>query len=153
MSADSGAFSFAGEGMGQRRPWFSYNVDDFELDDKVVTMTLEEEGAYHRLLRFQWRHGSVPADMKRLSGICKVAPRRMTRLWDSLAACFPTGRNPRLEKERQKAQDISQKRSAIAKQQHSKSTAIAEQVQEVCTVPCDSSTQVTSHISQTAETT
>jgi hypothetical protein len=49
-----------------------------------------------------------------------------------------------LEKERLKAQEISEKRSASAKQMHSKCTANAEQVQEVCKPPCVS--QVTNHI-------
>ncbi len=130
-----------------RRPWFSYYVDDFELDDKVAVLTNQEEGAYHRLLRFQWRHGQVPTTPKQLAGIIKETPRTAHRIWESLSECFPNGVNPRLEKERVKAQEISEKRAASAKQMHSKCTANAEQVQEVCTDPCVS--QVTSHKPQT----
>lgn len=138
--------------MTQRRPWFSYYVDDFELDDKVATMTLEEEGAYHRLLRYQWRHVAVPTDIKRMAGICGVEPRRMTRLWRSLVACFPNGINPRLETERQKCEEIRQKRQASGSLGGKAKQASAKEVPPVSYDPCDSNTQVTSHIPQTTKT-
>jgi len=46
--------------------WFPFYVDDWETDEKVDSLTLEEQGAYLCLLRWQWREGSIsgrPADV------------------------------------------------------------------------------------------
>ena len=132
-----------------RRPWFSYYVDDFELSGTVGTMTNQEEGAYHRLLRYQWRNGSIPNDVKRLSEIIREPPRVVKKLWETLEKCFPGGKNTRMEDERTKAQAISDKRADQARKQHCKPGASAVQVQESCTLPCDIHiSQVTSHSNQ-----
>lgn len=46
--------------------WFPFYVDDWETDEKVDALTLEEQGAFLCLLRWQWREGSIsgrPADV------------------------------------------------------------------------------------------
>jgi len=46
--------------------WFPFYVDDWETDEKVDSLTLEEQGAYLVLLRWQWREGTIsgrPADV------------------------------------------------------------------------------------------
>ena len=120
-----------------RRPWFSYYVDDFELSGTVGIMTNQEEGAYHRLLRYQWRNGSIPTDVKSLAEIIREPPRVVQKLWETLEKCFPGGMNTRMEDERTKAQAISDKRADQARKQHSKPSASAVQVQEFCTILCD----------------
>ena len=125
-----------------RRPWFSYYVDDFELDDKVQLMTNQEEGAYHRLLRFQWRNGCIPLEARNLATIMRESPRIAKRLWVSLSPCFPGGKNPRLETERERAEQISESRRNAG----AKGNATQSQVRDVCEPPCDiHKSQVTSH--------
>jgi uncharacterized protein YdaU (DUF1376 family) len=46
--------------------WFPFYIDAWETDEKVDALTLEEQGAYLCLLRWQWREGSIsgrPADV------------------------------------------------------------------------------------------
>jgi uncharacterized protein YdaU (DUF1376 family) len=39
--------------------WFPFYIDSWETDEKVDALTLEEQGAYLCLLRWQWREGSI----------------------------------------------------------------------------------------------
>jgi len=112
-------------------------------------MTLEEEGAYHRLLRYQWRNGSIPDDTNRLANIVGVTPKKMSRLRSILDLNFPSRKNPRLEKERVKCEEISQKRQASGSLGGKAKRANANQMPQICKPPCDS-THITSHISQTS---
>jgi uncharacterized protein YdaU (DUF1376 family) len=46
--------------------WFPFYIDEWETDERVDSLTLEEQGAYLCLLRWQWREGSIsgrPADV------------------------------------------------------------------------------------------
>jgi uncharacterized protein YdaU (DUF1376 family) len=45
--------------VGAPLKWFPYYVDDIETDEKFDRLTLEEQGAYHLLLRWQWREGNI----------------------------------------------------------------------------------------------
>lgn len=62
-----------------------YDVAGFETDEAARNLTLDEEGAYHRLLRHAWINGSIPDDLKRLAGICRIPIQTMRRLWPALA--------------------------------------------------------------------
>lgn len=67
-------------------PWYPR---DFAADEPVQLMSLEEEGAYRRLLDHQWLHGSVPSDVAQLARICKnVAPAKMRKIWPAIAPLF-----------------------------------------------------------------
>jgi uncharacterized protein YdaU (DUF1376 family) len=74
-------------------------------------MTLEEEGAYIRLLSYCWREGSIPADNAMLSRLCKGASNEcLTRV----RLCFEQHRtdvhrlvHKRLDAERQKQQEYA----------------------------------------------
>jgi uncharacterized protein YdaU (DUF1376 family) len=67
-------------------PWYPR---DFMADEPVMLMTLEQEGAYRRLLDHQWLHGSIPVDLKQLAVICKgVTASKMKALWAGIAECF-----------------------------------------------------------------
>jgi uncharacterized protein YdaU (DUF1376 family) len=117
----------------------------------VQLMTNQEEGAYHRLLRFQWRNGYIPGDVKGLARIVRETPRTTQKLWATLTTCFPDGKNPRLEDERQKAEDISAKRSVAGSKRPTKNNQLHEQLNEVCSPPCDihkSHVTITGHNSQ-----
>ncbi len=39
--------------------WFPFYIDSWETDERVDALTLEEQGAYLCLLRWQWREGSI----------------------------------------------------------------------------------------------
>lgn len=101
-------------------PWWPKS---YAADEHVIPMSLESEGAYRRLLDYQWLHGSIPADMRLLAAICKNIPvQRMTRLWKELAACFhPKDGDPsrlvnrKLEREREKDDAFRQERSESGK--------------------------------------
>lgn len=48
-------------------PWFPFYVDDFETDEAVRGMSHEEVGVLVRLLCWQWREGSIPAEVTRVA--------------------------------------------------------------------------------------
>lgn len=45
--------------MGAPLPWFPFYVDKWETDERTDALTLEEQGAFLRLLCWQWREGSI----------------------------------------------------------------------------------------------
>jgi uncharacterized protein YdaU (DUF1376 family) len=84
-------------------------------------MSLEAEGAYIRLLAYNWQDGWIPADTVQQSRLCKTTPKKMAVLWDIyLKDCFvelSPGRmvNPRLEKVRHEKKEYSQEQSERAR--------------------------------------
>jgi uncharacterized protein YdaU (DUF1376 family) len=89
-----------------KSPAFQFYPADYLADAKVQLMTLEEEGAYIRLLCYCWREGHLPSDDVSLSRLAKGLPAsRMTRV----KACFVIEKNhpeflvhPRLVEEKSK---------------------------------------------------
>jgi uncharacterized protein YdaU (DUF1376 family) len=47
-----------------KSPAFQFYVTDYLGSQRVQMLSLEEEGAYIRLLAFCWQHGSIPSDPK-----------------------------------------------------------------------------------------
>ncbi len=95
-----------------KSPWYPWFPRDFAADEPVMLMSLEQEGAYRRLLDHQWLHGSIPADLGQLAVICKMLPAaRMRSVWAGVSRCFEavegTDRmvNPRLERVRDTAEE------------------------------------------------
>jgi len=85
-------------------PAFQFYADDFL--GGTVDLSAEDVGAYIRLICFQWNRGELPKDstaIDRVAG-CKVS--------DHVLAKFPSGKNKRLEAERQKQADYRLKQSA-----------------------------------------
>lgn len=60
-----------------KAPAFQFYAADYLADENVQMLTLQEEGAYIRLLAYCWREGSIPADRKKLSRLCKDAPEHL----------------------------------------------------------------------------
>jgi uncharacterized protein YdaU (DUF1376 family) len=90
-----------------KRPWFKLWVDAWNIDTSV--MTLEEQGAYMRLLTLQWRDGMIPTDPKKVArALGVVLDHYMSELSPMVTERFPDGRNPRLERERREADGISE---------------------------------------------
>ena len=56
-----------------KSPAFQFYAAEYLADEHVELMSLEEEGAYIRLLAYCWREGSIPADVESLSRLCKGA--------------------------------------------------------------------------------
>lgn len=84
-------------------PAFQFYADDFL--GGTVDLSAEDVGAYIRLICFQWNRGELPKDstaIDRVAG-CKVS--------DHVLAKFPSGKNKRLEAERQKQADYRAKQS------------------------------------------
>ncbi len=69
-------------------PAFQFYPADFLVDENVVTMSLEERGAYITLLCHCWLETTIPADLKALARLCGVTHNRMKKLWPSLDFCF-----------------------------------------------------------------
>src|SRR5262249_30876455 len=72
-------------------------------------LSLEEQGAYQRLLDHEWVDGPLNPDHTELARVLGITPRRFAKLWPRLSRHFPpieddAGRlaNPRLEAERAK---------------------------------------------------
>ncbi|RSK50076.1 DUF1376 domain-containing protein [Hymenobacter rigui] len=91
-----------------KAPAFQFYAADYLADEQVMLMSLEEEGAYIRLLAYCWREGSIPADEALLARLCKGATANVIRV---VIECFQPDDNrpdrlvhPRLEEERAKQQ-------------------------------------------------
>lgn len=92
----------------RRDPAFLAYATDWLQSETVSGMTLEQQGAYWRLLCFGWLHDGIPADLERLRSMLGSPPRRrFEALWAVVGPCWephPTvpGRlvNPRQEHER-----------------------------------------------------
>lgn len=109
--------------MNLKSPSYAWYPRDFAADEPVVLMTLEEEGAYRRLLDHQWLHESIPSDLRQIAAICKGVPlSRMRQLWSALQVCFvPSEKdadrlvNPRMERQRKRAEEYRRNQSQNGK--------------------------------------
>ena len=102
--------------MTDKRPSFQWYPKDYLSDENVALMSLEEEGAYRRLMDFCWLQGSIPGDMESLGKLCKnVDQERMAVLWDAISKCFKRRGeryvHPRLEIERRKQDSFKKSKS------------------------------------------
>jgi hypothetical protein len=72
-------------GKSPAMPWYG---KDFYDDEHVKLMSLEQEGAYQRLLWHAWSHGSIPADVESLAKLFGVPKARAVKLWPGIAPCW-----------------------------------------------------------------
>jgi uncharacterized protein YdaU (DUF1376 family) len=91
----------------EESPSFQMYPKDYLSSSAVAGMTLEEQGAYLRLLFFSWLDGSIPAALSGLARLCGTTERQMQKVWEAVSPCFvPLDTDPsrlvnaRLEKER-----------------------------------------------------
>lgn len=68
---------------GKKDPAFLFYATTWLQSGEVNSMTLEQQGAYVRLLCFAWLHGSIPADREEISGLIGLAcdPAAFDRIW------------------------------------------------------------------------
>jgi len=104
----------------EQSPAFQFYPKDFLTDSNVMAMTLQEVGAYTRLLCLCWLEGSLPTQMDSLSRLCRVSTVCFSRIWPALAPCFEevAGRlvQPRIERERNKQKAYRAMKAAAGKQ-------------------------------------
>lgn len=103
----------------EKAPAFQFYPKDFLTDSHVVAMTLQELGAYVRLLCICWLDRSLPAEPACLARLCRVSPACFARLWPALKPCFAEldGRlvQPRMERERAKQESYRAMKAAAGK--------------------------------------
>lgn len=114
----------------QKPPAFQFYPKDFITG--TATMSLQEVGAYMRLLCYAWDAGSVPIDPNDRARICGCSKAQERELWKRVGKKFYQAHdaffNERLEDERQKQAAYRQKQSssghagAISKWKHRHST-------------------------------
>jgi len=97
-------------------PHFPFFARDWLTDERVMLMTLECQGAYLKLLCYQWLEKSVPANVKQLAALCGVTPEHFSEeIWPDLTEAFQSIgerlQNPRLEKIRVSTEELIAKKS------------------------------------------
>lgn len=97
-----------------KRPAFQFYPGDWLGSQRVSLLTLEEEGAYLRLLASCWQHGSIPSDPNMIARL--IGKGASTTLATTLASMFQQHPfnagllvHDRLEKEREKQDAWSEK--------------------------------------------
>lgn len=78
-------------------------------------LSLEEQGAYQRLLDHQWVDGALPTDERDRARLLGVTLIKWRRLWARLEPLFPNGLNVRLEEVRAEQQAYRDAQSANGK--------------------------------------
>lgn len=98
-------------------PYYKMYVDDFDFDEKVLSMSLAEVGLYVLLLNSSWRNGSIPVDSDSLVDLVRRKPTEVKKAWSKVQQCFIANGsperlvNPRQERERSAAEERSNKAS------------------------------------------
>lgn len=89
-----------------KSPAFQWYPTDYLGSQRVQMMTLEQEGAYCRLLWYCWQHGSIPSDP--VEAAILIGKGASTKLAESVLVMFKRSRrsgrliHDRLEQERYK---------------------------------------------------
>jgi uncharacterized protein YdaU (DUF1376 family) len=109
------------------RPWMPLYVADYRAD--TAHLNAAQHGAYLLLIMHYWSTGGLPADDAPLARIACMTPTEWRKARSIIAAFFADGwRHKRIDAELARAAEISSKRRASAEQRHSKSNAIADQL-------------------------
>lgn len=118
----------------QKSPAFQFYAKDFQTG--TASMSLQEVGAYIRLLAYQWDTGSIPSEPSERARILGCAKAQERDLWKKVGKKFVLVNdvylNERLETERQKQTEYRRRQSdkgrasAAAKNQPSLNRASTE---------------------------
>jgi len=103
------------------RPWFPLNVGDYLRD--TSHLSLEEHGAYFKLICHAWNHdGLIPNDMRRIGTILGVHTNKAKTLWGFVGGFWYETqggyRQKRIDEELSKSFEISGKRRKAAEARH-----------------------------------
>ena len=123
----------------EKPPWFAFDAGDWLTSEDVDFMTLEQEGAYVRLLAFQWERGSIPSSREKLTQMLTKRGQKTLRdfddLWSVVGPLFAVVeggdrlRNERLERERARYEETCEKKrkGALDRQARERGHAVDEQ--------------------------
>ena len=83
-------------------PHFPFFARDWLTDTRVMLMDLATQGAYIKLLCYQWLEGGIPRDEKQLATLCGTTEETFVQIWLELNDAFEVNGdgklvNPRLE--------------------------------------------------------
>lgn len=67
-------------------PYYPKYAQDWLSSESVTSMTLEQQGAFERLLCYQWQQGSIPADKVLLAKLLGVDSSAIAELWQGTLA-------------------------------------------------------------------
>lgn len=109
----------------KKLPYFCWYPADFEVDENVKLMNIEEIGLYAVCLNHCWINGSLPADPAEICRAMKVPKPQFARAWPRVKPCFiqrEDGRwvNARQERERELAHVKSDQARKAANKRHGK---------------------------------
>lgn len=97
--------------MSKKLPYFCWYPTDFEVDENVKLMNIEEVGLYAICLNHSWINGSLPADPLEIARAMKVPKGQFLRAWPRVVPCFVQRDDGRWTNRRQEYE----RSSAIAK--------------------------------------
>ncbi len=90
------------------RAWMPFYVADYLAD--TGHLSAAEHGAYLLLIMHYWQNGKLPAEPHRLARIARMTPDEWDAAADAVGEFFDDGwRHERIERELQKAADVSEK--------------------------------------------
>ena len=111
--------------MSKVSTWMPLYVSDYLGD--TAHLTLEEHGAYIMLLMHSWKLGPLPNEDKRLAGLCRISVKHWREISPAVLAFFKVedGKliQKRIEIERRRAEELSEKRRQAALQRGNKPTS------------------------------
>lgn len=120
--------------MKVRRPWFKFWPGTWLSARSVTLMTPAQKGVYIDLLCLSWQEGFIPADPDELAFLLRLPREEFLPIWDRVKTHFKSVKNSpkklvnhRLEDERSKAQERSDKTRKAAQERWDKADANAEQ--------------------------
>lgn len=112
--------------MSGTSPAFSWYPKDYESDEHVKLMSLDQEGAYLRLLNHAWLHGSIPDNTRAMALICRTTPAKMARLWPGIKPCWADAGPGRLANGRQERERAGQAARRVVQSEKGKRGAAAK---------------------------
>lgn len=83
--------------MPKELPYMKWYPSDFEEDEDVKLMTLEEVGFYVRCMNHAWSNNGLPNSLELIGRIFKIAnPEEVSRLWLAVGKKFELAEAKRL---------------------------------------------------------
>lgn len=117
--------------MQEKSPAFQFYPQDYLADPNVAEMTLEEQGAYIRLICYAWIAGSIPADPERCARLvgngCSISvATNVQRAFNEPSTDPQRLLHKRVEKERQKQAIRREQTSSAGRKSAAKRNASRE---------------------------
>jgi uncharacterized protein YdaU (DUF1376 family) len=117
--------------MTEKSPAFQFYPQDYLADPNVAEMTLEEQGAYIRLICYAWIAGSIPADPERCARLvgngCSISvATNVQRAFNEPSTDPQRLLHKRVEKERQKQAIRREQASSAGKKSAAKRSVTRE---------------------------